>query len=71
MVCAVRVLTVAFYLLRRDEEPRSVFASSGVNCSNLRRITISHGAEDFLGSSGMCMSRTSRGVPSLEDNFGI
>jgi hypothetical protein len=53
MVPAVRVLTVAFYLLRKDEEPRSVFASSGANpavdCSNLRRITISHAAAGFSG----------------------
>jgi hypothetical protein len=52
MVPAVRVVTVAFNLLRRDE-PRSVFASSGVDpavdCSNLRRITISHGAAGFSG----------------------
>jgi hypothetical protein len=53
MIPAVRVVTVAFYLLRRDEKPRSVFASSGVDpavdCSNLRRITISHGAAGFSG----------------------
>ena len=53
MVPAVRVVTVAFNLLRRNGEPLSVLASSridpAIDYSNVRRITISHVAAGFPG----------------------
>ena len=53
MVPAVRVVTVAFNLPRRNGEPSSVLVSSRidptVDSSNLRRITISHVATGFRG----------------------
>ena len=53
MVPAVRVVTVAFNLLRRNEQPLMVLASSRIDPAiehcNLRRITISHVAAGFPG----------------------
>jgi hypothetical protein len=53
MVPAVRVVTVAFNLLRRNEQPLRVLASSRIDPAieycNLRRITISFVAAGFLG----------------------
>jgi hypothetical protein len=64
MVPAVRVVTVAFNLPRRNGEPSSVLASRidpTVDYSNLRRITISHVATGFRGIV--------RHVPRRVENF--
>jgi hypothetical protein len=53
MVPAVRVVTIAFHLLRRNGQPPTVLASSrvdpAVGHSNFRRITIRHIAAGFRG----------------------